>query len=85
MKIRMSREDRVLIDRAAAALGVAPSTFIREASVREAQNVIGDQTHIKTDEKTFRAFVAELDRAPRDNPRLRALFLRAVPWEQQSD
>lgn len=81
MKIWMSREDRVLIDRAAAALGVAPSAFIREASVREAQNVILDQTHIKVDEKTFRAIVAELDRPVRDNPPLRDLFQRRAPWE----
>ena len=81
MKICMSKEDRVLVDRAAAAIGMAPSAFVREVSVREARGVLMEQTHIKVDKKTLRAFVAELDRPPRDNPRLRAVFQHEAPWE----
>ena len=79
--IRARPVDRDLIDRAAALLGKSRSEFVIETMRREAQEVLLDQTQFVVDAKTFKAFVAELDRPPRDNPRLRALFQRKAPWE----
>jgi uncharacterized protein (DUF1778 family) len=79
--IRARSVDRDLIDRAAAQLGKSRSEFVIETMRREAQEVLLDQTIFKVDAKTFKAFLAELDRAPRDNPKLRALFERKAPWE----
>lgn len=79
--IRARPVDRDLIDRAAALLGKSRSEFVIETMRREAQEILLDQTQFVVDAKTFKAFVAELDRPPRDNPRLRALFQRKAPWE----
>jgi uncharacterized protein (DUF1778 family) len=79
--IRARPGDRDLIDRAAAQLGKSRSEFVIETMRREAQEVLLDQTVFRVDAKTFKAFLAELDRPPRDNPRLRDLFRRKAPWE----
>jgi uncharacterized protein (DUF1778 family) len=79
--IRARPADRDLIDRAAEHLGKSRSEFVIETMRREAREILLDQTVFKVDAKTYRAFLAELDRPPRDNPRLRALFQRKAPWE----
>jgi len=79
--IRARTADRDLIDRAATQLGKSRSEFVIETMRREAQEVLLDQTVFRVDAKTFKAFLAELDRPPRDNPRLRALLQRKAPWE----
>lgn len=79
--IRARPADRDLIDRAAAQVGKSRSEFVIETMRREAQEILLDQTVFKVDAKTYRTFLAELDRPPRDNPRLRALFQRKAPWE----
>jgi uncharacterized protein (DUF1778 family) len=79
--VRARPADRDLIDRAAAQLGKSRSEFVIETMRREAQEVLLDQTIFHVDAKTWKAFVAELDRPPRDNPRLRALMHRKAPWE----
>jgi uncharacterized protein (DUF1778 family) len=79
--IRARPADRDLIDRAAAELGKSRSEFIIETMRREAQDVLLDKTVFHVDAKTFEAFLAELDRPPRDNPRLRDLFGRKAPWD----
>ncbi|HEY7548341.1 MAG TPA: DUF1778 domain-containing protein [Hyphomicrobiaceae bacterium] len=79
--IRARTADRDLIDRAAAQLGKSRSEFVMDTMRREAQEVLLDQTVFRVDAKTFKAFLAELDRPPRDNPRLRALLQRKPAWE----
>jgi uncharacterized protein (DUF1778 family) len=79
--IRARPADRDLIDRAAAQLGKSRSEFVIETMRREAQDILLDQTAFDLDAKKWKAFVVELDRPPRDNPRLRALMQRKAPWE----
>jgi uncharacterized protein (DUF1778 family) len=79
--IRARPMDRDLIDRAAARLGKSRSEFVIETMRREAQDVLLDQTVFHLDAKTWKAFLAELDRPPSDNPRLRVLMKRKAPWE----
>jgi uncharacterized protein (DUF1778 family) len=79
--IRARTADRDLIDRAAAQLGKSRSEFVIETMRREAQEVLLDQTVFRVDARTFKAFLAELDKPPRDNPRLRALLHSKAPWE----
>lgn len=81
IRLAIPAADLALIDRAAHAVGRTRSSFIRETACREAHEVLCDQTAIKFDRKTFAVFIAELDRPPRDNPRLRALMQRRAPWE----
>jgi uncharacterized protein (DUF1778 family) len=79
--IRARPADRDLIDRAAAQLGKSRSEFVIETMRREAREILLDQTVFKVDAKTYKASLAELDRPPLDNPRLRALLQRKAPWE----
>ena len=79
--IRARPVDRDLIDRAAARLGKSRSEFVIDTMRREAQEILLDETVFQVDAKTFKAFLAELDRPPGDNARLRALMLRKSPWE----
>jgi uncharacterized protein (DUF1778 family) len=79
--IRGSHADRDLIDRAAAIKGQSLTAFVMDAACRQAQDVLCDQTNIRLDRKTFAAFVAELDRPPCANPRLRATMQGKAPWE----
>jgi uncharacterized protein (DUF1778 family) len=80
--VRARTTDRDLIDRAAAQLGKTRSEFVIETMRREAQEILLDQTVFHMDAKTWKAFIAELDRPPRENPRLRALMQRKAPWEK---
>lgn len=81
IRIRATPADRDLIDRAAGQLGKSRSEFVIETMRREAHEVLVDQTVFRVDARTFRAFLAELDKPPRDNPRLRALLQRNAPWD----
>jgi uncharacterized protein (DUF1778 family) len=82
MPIRVRRADRDLIDRAAEQLGKSRSEFVLETAKREAQTVLGDQTVFHLDARQWKAFVAELDRPPRDNPRFRELLARKPLWDR---
>ncbi len=79
--IRARPADRDLIDRAAAQVGKSRSEFVIETMRREAREILLDQTGFNLAAKTHKTFLAELDRPPRDNPQLRALFQRKPPWE----
>ena len=80
--IRARAEDRELIDRAARMLGKTRSEFMLETAKREARTVLADQTHFVLDAKQWEAFTKELDKTPRDNPRLRDLLSRKPIWEK---
>ena len=82
MPIRVRREDRDLIDRAAEQLGKSRSEFVLETVRREAQTVLADQTVFHLDAKQWKAFMAALDAPPKDNPGLRDLFSRKAPWDK---
>ena len=82
INLRASREQRSLIDRAAAALGKSRSDFMLEAARQEAESVLLDQRYFALDAETFKAFTDALDAAPADNPRLRRLLTTKAPWER---
>jgi uncharacterized protein (DUF1778 family) len=79
--IRARPADRDLIDRAAAQLGKSRSEFVIDTMRRAALDVLLDHSAFRLGPKAWKAFVAELDRPPRSNPRLRALMTRDAPWE----
>ena len=80
--IRARAKDRDLIDRAAKTLGKSRSEFMLETARREAEIVLADQRVFYLHAKQWDAFVKELDKPPKDNPRLRELFKRKAPWEK---
>jgi len=54
--LRVSRRQRALIDRAAEALGMSRSAFMREVALREADCVLLDRRFFLLDEKAYLRF-----------------------------
>jgi uncharacterized protein (DUF1778 family) len=82
INLRADKSKRALIDRAAEALGKNRSEFMLEAACREATSVLLDRTFFHLDEKAYKRFIAALDKAPAENPRLRRLLTSKSPWDR---
>ena len=82
INLRADEKRRALIDRAAAATGKNRSEFMLEAACREATTVLLDRRLFDLDAKTYRRFLAALDKPPAPNPKLRRLMASRPPWER---
>lgn len=82
INLRATRRQKVLIDRAAEALGRNRSDFMLDAACREAEAVLLDRRYFVLSEEDFRKFTALLDRPPKDNPRLHRLLQSKAPWDR---
>lgn len=82
INLRASRHQKVLIDRAAEALGRSRSDFMLDTACREAESVLLDRRYFSLTDAAFRKFVAMLDNPPKDNPRLRRLLQTRPPWDR---
>jgi uncharacterized protein (DUF1778 family) len=82
INLRASQRQKLLIDRAADALGRSRSDFMLDTACREAESVLLDRRYFSLSEDDFRKFVAMLDRPPKDNPRLRRLLQSKAPWDR---
>ncbi len=82
INLRVSRRQRALIDRAAAALDKNRSDFMLETACRKADAVLLDRRFFLLDEKAYRRFTEALDRPPAVNPRLRRLLTTKAPRER---
>jgi uncharacterized protein (DUF1778 family) len=81
INLRASQRQKLLIDRAADALGRTRSDFMLDTACREAESVLLDRRYFSLPEDDFKKFVAMLDRPPKDNPRLRRLLQSKAPWD----
>ena len=82
INLRASRWQRVLIDRAAQALGNNRSDFMLEAACRAADLILADRRFFMLEDKAYKRFLAALDKPPADNPRLRRLLTTRAPWDR---
>ncbi len=82
--LRLSTDQKTLIDQAAEARGQSRNQFILETACQEARSVLLDQTHFNLDEDAFRRFTELLDAPPNPNPGLECLLSRKAPWEEQA-
>ena len=82
INLRVSRGQKVLIDRAAHALGRNRSDFMLETACREAESVLLDRRYFALPEEEFRRFTALLDKPPASNPRLARLLKTKAPWDK---
>ncbi|PYR95712.1 MAG: hypothetical protein DMG16_29815 [Acidobacteria bacterium] len=82
INLRANRNQRAVIDHAAARLGKNRSDFMLEVACREAENVLLDQRYFHLSDSEFKKFTAALDRAPVSNPRLRRLLRTNAPWDK---
>lgn len=81
INIRATGGQRNVIDQAAEIRGTTRSEFMLDASYREAQNVLMDQTFFLVDPDVFDAFKAMLDNPPAPSPELIKLMTHRPPWE----
>ena len=81
INLRASQRQKLLIDRAAEALGRSRSDFMLDTACREAESILLDRRYFSLSEDEFRRFSAMLDSPPKDNPRLRRLLLSKAPWD----
>ena len=82
INLRITDDRRALIDRAAEAAGKDRTEFMLDAATREATSVLLDQRYFQLDPEAVAKFTAALDATPADNPRLRQLLAKKVPWEK---
>lgn len=81
INLRVSEDDRDLIDRAASALGKNRSEFMLAASRRAAEDALLDRTLFRLDAERFAAFSALLDAPPAPDAALARLMRTPAPWE----
>jgi uncharacterized protein (DUF1778 family) len=82
INLRVSRNQKALIDRAADALGRNRSDFMLDAACREAEAVLLDRRYFNLAADEFRRFTAMLDKPPASNPRLARLLRTKAPWDR---
>lgn len=82
INLRAPAADKQLIDSAAKVLGQSRSSFMLEASVERAQEVLADQTHFVLDEAQWAAFNAVLDAPIQNVEGLLRLMSHVPPWER---
>ena len=82
INLRASQRQKLLIDRAAQALGRSRSDFMLDTACREAESILLDRRYFFLSEDEFKKFAAMLDRPPRDNPKLRRLLQTRAPWDR---
>jgi uncharacterized protein (DUF1778 family) len=80
INLRASRKQKVLIDRAAEALGRSRSDFMLDAACREAESVLLDRRYFTLPEEAFKRFIRILDSPLQDNSKLRRLLRSKPPW-----
>ena len=81
LNLRLDEREDAIIRRAAEETGTNVSEFVVRAATSEAERALGDTRTVTLDPAAWDAFVALLDRPPRENPRLRALFERPDAFE----
>ncbi len=73
-QLRVTAAEETLIKVAAERQGVNVTDFIMRSACEKAEQSLSDQTQFVLGEKQWKAFMAALDRPPKDKPRLRRLF-----------
>jgi len=80
INLKVSPEQRDLIDHAVNVLGTSRSTFMLEAACDRAQAVVLDQVFFNLDANEFKLFAEVLDAPPGPNPALESLLTVKAPW-----
>src|SRR5271165_4254522 len=82
INLRASQKQKVLIDRAAEALGRSRSDFMLDTACREAESILLDRRYFSLPDQEFKRFAAMLDKPPATNPRLTRLLKTKAPWDR---
>ena len=74
LNLRAAERQARLIRTGAATRGVSVTDFILESACLQAEQALADQREFVVTPRQWQEFVAALDRPPRVNPKLAALF-----------
>ncbi len=85
LSMRLPSADIAMIDRAASLRGRSRTDFVRDAAVREAENVIMEAMAIRMSAEGFRTFMDALAQPGRPVPEMVKAMRRPAPWETESD
>jgi uncharacterized protein (DUF1778 family) len=80
LNVRLDEHQDAIIRRAAEESGTNVSDFVVRAATSEAERAVADVSRLALDAVAWDEFTAILDRPPRENPKLRALFERPDPF-----
>ena len=81
INIRVKKNQRNLIDRAAELQGKSRSEFMLDSAQKIAQYVLLDQRFFGLDEVKFQQFVKLLDEPPTHHEQLHKLLTTKAPWD----
>ena len=81
INLRISPEDRRLIDRAATATGKNRSEFMLNAARFAAEEALLDKVLFRVDAKTYDGLTAYLDEPPSADAGLRKMMQAPLPWQ----
>lgn len=81
LNIRIKREERDLIDRAAQTRGKNRTDFILDAARQAAQEALLDRTSFSVGHDARAKFLELLDRPAQPNEKLRHTMQRPAPWD----
>ena len=79
VNLRVRRDIRALIDRAAKAHGKTRSDFMIEAARKAAEDALLDQTLVRVDQETYDHFLSVLDQSP-NSLEFSRLMQAHKPW-----
>ncbi|AUT92676.1 MULTISPECIES: type II toxin-antitoxin system TacA family antitoxin [Proteus] len=82
LNLRIKPEDKILIDRAANAVGKNRTEFVLEAARRAAEETLADLRVINVSPEVYQEFISQLDSAPESNEALRKTMMSKSPWEK---
>lgn len=80
--LRARARDRAIIDQAAELVGANRSQFMMASALKEAKNVLLDQTTILADAKTFQKVMDWMDAAasPAETAGMKRILQAKTPW-----
>ena len=81
--LRARSEDRKIIDQAAELMGYNRSQFMMASALKEAKNILLDQTSIHVDAKAFKKIMDWMDKVPSSGEKagMRRLSEAKNPWQ----
>ena len=81
INLRISQNQRDLIDRAATLQGKSRSEFMLDSAYQKAQDVLLDRCLFDVDKQRFQQFLDRLDAPVMPNENLRQLLTANAPWD----
>ena len=85
LDLRLTRAAKQTLQAAASAQRKSVSEFVLDTALSEAEERLADRRVFTLDRKTWDAFVAALDAAPRRHPRLERLFREPSVFDPKSE